>query len=521
MRNVLKFLAAKSFSATKFMEKSGEKIDISVIIPAHNEEELLPFCLKSLEAQNFSGVYEIILVDNASTDRTSQVAEEFGVKIVYEGRKGIAYARQKGASAAHGDILAFTDADTILPPDWLENIQQSFNTHPDIIGVTGKMYFFGQSKKLPILINVLAPLFYYLCRLISRGHYFIGPNFAIRHDILEKIGGFNTKLAIGEDNDVASRAKRFGKIYFNKNLWVTTSTRRWEHGSSSLGGVKNLLNLYFLNFIWYFVFKKPRVNEFYDVRRGGDYYFITKDAIAKIRLFAYSLFVFMVLIAIVVIGVFSPSSQVFGKNYWREKTSQKIVALTFDDGPNEPYTSEILDILAKYKIKATFFVVGENALYYPETTKRILREGHVIGDHSYSHPFLFINKKSTIEQEITLAQNAIYSVTGKYPRLFRPPHGFKSPWLMSAVKQSGLVVVEWSDITRDWAQPGEKNITERIIQKIERGSIIVLHDGDQTRHGSDRSQEVEALPQIIEELKNKGYQFVTVPELLGINAYNN
>ncbi len=214
------------------------KIDISVVIPAYNEEKLLGFCLESLRKQKFEGKYEIIVVDNGSTDRTWKVAESFGAEVILEKRKGVVFARQRGFSLARGKIIATTDADSIVPTDWLEKIFLTFETNPEAIGVTGGIDFYGSSKKILFLVNIFTPIF----RFFSR-NYFIGPNFAIKKEIFEKIGGFDTKLFVGEDTDLALRAKKFGRIVSKKDLSVATSSRKWEKSSTSF---KDTIILFFM-----------------------------------------------------------------------------------------------------------------------------------------------------------------------------------------------------------------------------------------------------------------------------------
>jgi peptidoglycan/xylan/chitin deacetylase (PgdA/CDA1 family) len=221
-------------------------------------------------------------------------------------------------------------------------------------------------------------------------------------------------------------------------------------------------------------------------------------------------------------GYFIPTSPVFGKVYYKGNCPEKVVALTFDDGPNEPYTSEILDLLASYNVKATFFVIGENVELYPETAKRIVAEGHVLGNHSYSH-----NANHALTgygaKDLTMAEEAIVNTVGVSPHLYRPPHGKKSPWELEKIKEQGLVEVTWSDSANELSGASASSLAQEIVKKTKPGEIILLHDGYGTSHDSsksDKSLTVEVLPLIIKELQAQGYRFVTVPELLSIPAYN-
>ena len=206
-----------------------------------------------------------------------------------------------------------------------------------------------------------------------------------------------------------------------------------------------------------------------------------------------------------------------GLVYWHGDINQPKVALTFDDGPNEPYTSEILDILKKCNIEATFFVLGKNVERYPDTARRIVKEGHAIGNHTYDHPYLLVQSKSHIKYEIQKAEQAIVAATNIRPHLFRSPYGVDNSWIYHTAKKFGYVTIEWSVTGNNGGKeiPPDK-ITKKILSEVKNGSIILLHDGDRLIKGADRRNIVKALPFIIESLQKKGYQFVTVSELLGL-----
>jgi len=498
------------------------KADISVVIPVYNEEKLLPLCIKSLKNQDFFGKYEVIFVDNNSTDNSKKIIKDSGFKYVFAKEKGIAHARQAGFAQANSDIIASTDSDTLVASNWLTKIYQTFQENPDVVGLTGSIDLYGHTKNRLTIYNIVGPVARKITWLLSLGKHFWGANFAIKKEIFEKIGGFDTRLVAGEDHDLGEHAREFGKIVYRSDVQVTTSARKFER-SISTKNVCQTINIYSLNFFWLLFFKKPKIKEYEDTRTTTESYNIyKKEWLMILRTTTIVIFCLLLIICIFFNGVISPKSQLFGKAYWKQKTTDKIVALTFDDGPNEPYTSQILDILKDNNIKATFFVLGENVNYYPDIAQRIVNEGHVIANHSYSHQQdLVIEKQTSIDKEINWTQDIIFNTTGKIPQLFRPPHGYKSPWLITKLKENNLTLVEWSNMTNDWDQPGSKKITDKIIKKTHPGSIIVLHDGNKTIHGSDRSDEVEALPNIIKNLQEKGYRFVTVPILFNISAYKN
>jgi peptidoglycan/xylan/chitin deacetylase (PgdA/CDA1 family) len=206
-----------------------------------------------------------------------------------------------------------------------------------------------------------------------------------------------------------------------------------------------------------------------------------------------------------------------GLVYWHGDISQPKIALTFDDGPNEPYTSEILDILKKYNVKATFFLLGKNVERYPGTARRIVEEGHAIGNHTYDHPYLMIQSKSHIKYEIEKAEQSILKATNTKTHLFRSPYGADNSWVYHFAKQIGYVTIEWTLTGHNGMKeiPADR-IVKNILDGVQNGAIILLHDGNRLIKGANRSNIIKALPFIIESLQQKGFQFVTVQQLLGI-----
>lgn len=188
---------------------------------------------------------------------------------------------------------------------------------------------------------------------------------------------------------------------------------------------------------------------------------------------------------------------------------EKLVALTFDDGPTSPYTEQILDILKDKHIKATFFVTGKNVDSNPALFRRILQEGHEIGNHTYSHPHLLLNSLKKTKEEMLRAEKAILDAGGTKPRWFRPPYGQKNILILSTARKLGYEVVNWSIASYDWQRPGVPKIVRNVTNHLKNGAIILLHDGRE-----NRSQTVAALPSILEELERKQYKCVTLSGLL-------
>jgi len=204
--------------------------------------------------------------------------------------------------------------------------------------------------------------------------------------------------------------------------------------------------------------------------------------------------------------------------YWHGDPSEKKIALTFDDGPNEPYTSEILKVLKDNNMHATFFMVGKNVERYPDIARAIAAAGHAIGNHSYDHRDLLKRTNTQIQDEILKTEKAITDATGQRTTLFRPPYGSRNALTVEEIRKLGYVVVEWSVSAEDWRKPGTDKIVKNVMAGAGNGAIILMHDGDKWRHGSDRSQTVAALPQIIAQLRAAGYEFVTIPELLKLDV---
>src|SRR5262249_31482874 len=214
-------------------------------------------------------------------------------------------------------------------------------------------------------------------------------------------------------------------------------------------------------------------------------------------------------------AVFGSRSNWFGTTYWHGDPDAKVVALSFDDGPNEPYTSKVLDILKREHVHATFFLIGDNVLRYRATAARIVEEGNAVGNPT-EHPTTrsALEPRRQIDSDVTAAEQTIYSAPGQLPRLFRPPQGLRSPWLMNVLAKDSLITVTWDDAPGDWDPLPVQTIVDRTVQGARPGSIILLHDGMNLTHGADQSETVRALPAIIEKLCARGYRFVTLPELL-------
>jgi peptidoglycan-N-acetylglucosamine deacetylase len=208
----------------------------------------------------------------------------------------------------------------------------------------------------------------------------------------------------------------------------------------------------------------------------------------------------------------APSSQIFGPTI-RRTGDPRTIALTFDDGPNPNVTPGLLELFARHKIRATFFLTGEHARALPVLTKEISGAGHTIGNHTFSHPALTFLSPRRIADELDRCDEAIASATGKKSRWMRPPFGFRGPQLNSVVRARGSAgVVMWSAIMGDWKpQPSEKMI--RRLRRAGGGDIVLLHDGDYRVLDGDRRHTLLALEHWVPRWLDAGIRFVTIDDI--------
>jgi peptidoglycan-N-acetylglucosamine deacetylase len=206
------------------------------------------------------------------------------------------------------------------------------------------------------------------------------------------------------------------------------------------------------------------------------------------------------------------SSSVFGKSYWRGPRTSPAIALTFDDGPSEG-TPEILDILARHRVPATFFQCGANVERLPAIAREVRSAGHEIGNHSHTHPLLCFRSPAFIEDELRRAQDAIARHTGAAPVWFRAPFGARWFGLGGAQRRLGLTSVMWSTIGYDWSLKADA-VVGRMSGGVANGAILCLHDGRELRARPDIGATVEAVRRLVPLLLDRGYRFETVGRLL-------
>ena len=193
----------------------------------------------------------------------------------------------------------------------------------------------------------------------------------------------------------------------------------------------------------------------------------------------------------------APTGQWYGRTFTGLPRGTKQLALTYDDGPNDPHTLRLLEVLAKHNVHATFFVIGRYVQQRPDIVREIAKAGHVIGNHTFTHPFLTFMSTAEIRRELSTCRSAIQdalgeSLTGKDANLFRPPFGARRPAVLRSARELGLQPIMWNITGYDWTAPPASVIEEKVSRRIRGGNVILLHDGGHKELGADRSQTIQS-----------------------------
>jgi peptidoglycan-N-acetylglucosamine deacetylase len=192
-----------------------------------------------------------------------------------------------------------------------------------------------------------------------------------------------------------------------------------------------------------------------------------------------------------------------------------VVALTFDDGPSAQYTPQILDMLKENGVHATFFVIGRNVVKHPDLVKREVDEGHTVGNHTWSHPVMApLESKEQLHLEIARTDSAIFKAAGVHPTLFRPPHGWRSPWMVKSIENMGYDLINWTVDPKDWKHPKAGVIIKRVDHALGKSAIVLLHDGLEMKEDPGQENTVVALREILNDFKAKNYEFITISQLI-------
>jgi peptidoglycan-N-acetylglucosamine deacetylase len=210
----------------------------------------------------------------------------------------------------------------------------------------------------------------------------------------------------------------------------------------------------------------------------------------------------------------SPTGQWYGRTFIGLARGSKQLALTFDDGPNDPHTLKLLEVLASHNVRATFFLIGRYVRQRPDLVRDLVKARHIIGNHTFTHPLLIFQSEAEIRKQLSDCSAALNDVIGGHSNLFRPPFGGRRPAVLRIARELALEPVMWNVTGYDWNAPPAAEIEAKLTQQIRGGDVILLHDGGHKQMGADRSQTVIAVDHLIARYRNEGYEFVTIPEMV-------
>jgi peptidoglycan/xylan/chitin deacetylase (PgdA/CDA1 family) len=215
----------------------------------------------------------------------------------------------------------------------------------------------------------------------------------------------------------------------------------------------------------------------------------------------------------------APQSQLYGRtfvgNRGQNTAGHREIALTFDDGPNDPYTFQLLELLAKRDVRATFFMIGNYVDRRPEIAGAVANAGHAVGNHTYTHPNLIFQSQWQLRDEISRCDRALRDAIGeRRTKLFRPPFGGRRPATLRTVRAMGFTPIMWNVTGFDWNAKSSESIERHVATKIRGGDVVLLHDGGHLRSGTDRSFTVQATERVIDRYLSEGYRFVTIPDMM-------
>jgi peptidoglycan-N-acetylglucosamine deacetylase len=210
----------------------------------------------------------------------------------------------------------------------------------------------------------------------------------------------------------------------------------------------------------------------------------------------------------------APTAQWYGKTFTGLAPGSRQLALTYDDGPNDPHTLHLLEVLAKHNVQATFFLIGRYIQQQPQIARELVQAGHVLGNHTFTHPLLIFKSEPQIRQELTQCRDALQDAIGKPSNLFRPPFGGRRPAVLRLARELSLEPVMWNVTGYDWNAPPAAAIERKVAKQIRGGDVILLHDGGHKQMGADRSQTVIATDHLITRYNAEGYEFVTIPQMM-------
>jgi peptidoglycan/xylan/chitin deacetylase (PgdA/CDA1 family) len=209
-----------------------------------------------------------------------------------------------------------------------------------------------------------------------------------------------------------------------------------------------------------------------------------------------------------------PTSQVWGRTFSGLEPGSRTLALTYDDGPNDPWTLRLLEVLERHSAKATFFLIGRFVQQKPEIARAVAAAGHELGIHTWDHPNLIFASASEVRSQLERTRQIIFDTTGVSCTLMRPPFGARRPATLRIVRELGLIPVMWNVTCYDWKPTSPEQILTRVERQMRGGDVILLHDGGHKRMGADRSHSIEATELILHSYKGEGYGFLTITQMM-------
>ena len=211
----------------------------------------------------------------------------------------------------------------------------------------------------------------------------------------------------------------------------------------------------------------------------------------------------------------APPGQWYGRTFAGLKRGSKQIALTYDDGPNDLHTLRLLEVLARHEVHATFFMIGRYVRQRPDIVLDVARAGHVIGNHTLTHPLLIFESAAQTRTELVECRAALTDAVGKHSNLFRPPFGGRRPVTLRIARDLGFETVMWNVTGYDWNAPSAAHVEKKVMGQMRGGDVILLHDGGHRAMGADRGPTVIATDNLIRRYKDQGFQFMTVTEMMG------
>ncbi len=504
---------AKSIPSSFIKHQNPSHPKISVVIPALNEAQFLPATLACMVSQTYSN-FELIVVDDNSSDQTSSIAKSFGAKIITDKTVNVTDARQKGFAVARGEIITTTDADTHVPPDWLEQIHREFALDSELVGLGGWYQLYSGPITARLLYPPIAYISWLLEKHISRRWHLPGLNMAIRKEAFLKTHGLELKTKISDNPHFIKQLKKFGTVRLDPTLVVSTSGRRYRNG----------LLLELGNRIWKSLTRRL-TNEHLMPQKNTS----RQEYPSWVSVLFPALLVILFLFSLFseqrenITALLQPP-QIHAAPIITEHKEQKIIYLTFDADMTAKmekelsdktvtswYDPELINYLQQNNIPATFFITGMFAQVYPDQVRAWSKNDlFTIGNHTYDHAAFrspcyklpVLSSDTAKNTEINKTQTILTTLTGKTPTLFRFPGLCHTPHDLQLVEAAGLKNIDGNLISGDAFNKNVQKIVRTILSQAKDGSIVVMHMG-----GPNAPAITNAIEQIIPQLQARGFEF--------------